>query len=603
MHVPGTRLTSLERWGMRAAHDFQPESCAFVREAGYSAVFVNGGSGIGPDMITPESLVETRTLPDLMPLTARAYQREMRRRCGLLGEAGLTPWLCVWGVSGPDQSSGSESAESNRFFDRRSKLEMTAMLDRRPDLFGRRHPRALNWRGSRPLCLSHPDVPVFYRELYRRLPEEYPEIGGVFFFPGDAIEPECCDATCERCERSGLSAWDRMLAHVNAIYHATQEARPGLPFYFGVWNQPDNSQGRANIQRVVNTLDPGIGIAMSLNDNARRRRKSGDMVFNQPWSIFAEPGDLFLWMHALARAQGRPIMVMGEISQSEVWDPVCHNMPTPVKTLAWLRRTAALDGVAALVDFWGNRSPFLPHANHAVMREWLTAPTDTEEALLMRAAARHYGVGKSSTEARVALSVWRAWDAAVDDWALCVWAQRFSYAIGRDAARGKLYFPLIPPFFEGYNWGLGQLLQHPCGPRAFLEFQEADRSCWLGVAQDFERLARLLAPISPEGARLAEREAAMITLAAELIVSIGRTAAAVAAWRARDVAGLRALIQAEIEGRERQLEISGRLGLGAGVNPILVSEDIQNMRLFLSHETFPDVPDERFHLTPCPYSV
>ena len=85
------RITSLERWGMRAAHDFQPEACAYARQAGYTGVLVNGGSGIGPDMMTPESLLETRTFPDLMPLTAQAHGREMRRRCALLRAANLEP--------------------------------------------------------------------------------------------------------------------------------------------------------------------------------------------------------------------------------------------------------------------------------------------------------------------------------------------------------------------------------------------------------------------------------------------------------------------------------------------------------------------------------
>ncbi|MFW5799153.1 MAG: hypothetical protein ACOCXX_05790, partial [Planctomycetota bacterium] len=53
------RITSLERWGMRGAHDFQPDACRYAAEAGYTGVLVNGGSGFGPDMMTPESLVQT----------------------------------------------------------------------------------------------------------------------------------------------------------------------------------------------------------------------------------------------------------------------------------------------------------------------------------------------------------------------------------------------------------------------------------------------------------------------------------------------------------------------------------------------------------------
>ena len=179
------RITSLERWGMRASIDFQAESVAYVREAGYTGVLVNGGSGIGPDMLTPESLVVSAVIPDLMPLTAQGSRREMRRRFQLLGEAGVEPWLCVWGVPGPDESADSLAAESNRFFDRRSKLEMTAKLRRTAEIFGHRSPQATSWRGNRPLCVSHPLVREFYRELYTRLPLEYPEMEGIFYFPGD----------------------------------------------------------------------------------------------------------------------------------------------------------------------------------------------------------------------------------------------------------------------------------------------------------------------------------------------------------------------------------------------------------------------------------
>jgi hypothetical protein len=99
------------------------------------------------------------------------------------------------------------------------------------------------------------------------------------------------------------------------------------------------------------------------------------------------------------------------------------------------------------------------------------------------------------------------------------------------------------------------------------------------------------------------RESQNIELAGELIASEGRTILALDAYRARDAAVLRSTIAGEIDARERQLEISGRLGWGGGVNPILVSEDIQNMRLFLSSDDFPNTDDELFHFTATPYSV
>jgi hypothetical protein len=102
---------------------------------------------------------------------------------------------------------------------------------------------------------------------------------------------------------------------------------------------------------------------------------------------------------------------------------------------------------------------------------------------------------------------------------------------------------------------------------------------------------------------LARREARNIELAGELIASEGRTLLAVQAYHDQDWPLLRETIAEEIDARERQLEISGRLGWGGGVNPILVSEDIQNMRLYLSSDDFPNTPDDSFHFTATPYSI
>jgi hypothetical protein len=595
-----TRVTSLERYGMRGAQDFQPESLQFIRDAGYTGVFVNGGSGIGPDMMPPESLIESRVLPDLMPLTVRGNRREMERRSRLIREAALNSWLCVWGVPGPDESGHSLAAESNRFYDRRSKLEMSAKLHRTPDLFGQRNQEALSWRGSRPLCVSHPLVQEFYRDLYTRLPLEYPEIEGVFFFPGDA-GPELCSECCPRCRSTGLDPWGVMIRHVNDIYGALRSARPGFKFFFTFWDMPET------IHRCLNELDPGIGICMSQSDYVVQTRKSGRMFFNQPWSNVAEPGGLFLETAAQAFAQGRPVMSLGEISQSEVWDPVCHNVPLPVKTLQLLKSADEIPGVNAICDFWGNRAPFLPHANHAAMRAYFQNQNAAPEELLRRAAMDHYLLCEHQPElTEQALDCWKSFDQVVDDWALTGWGQRFSFAIGRDAARGRLYKALVPPCLKNLHeeWGVSQLLNNGISATDFAKWQQEDCDAFLAVAGKFERLAGALKSAGGGSAsRWALRESQNIELAGELIASEGRTILALDAYRARDAAVLRSTIAGEIDARERQLEISGRLGWGGGVNPILVSEDIQNMRLFLSSDDFPNTDDELFHFTATPYSV
>ena len=597
------RITSLERWGLRVHADFQPEGIARIRDAGFTGVLINGGSGIGPDMIPMESLVESPVIPDLMPLTLKGNQREMARRSALLEEAGLSSWLCLWGVPGPDQSGDAQHAESNRFFDRRSKLEMNAKLARTPELFGHRNPRSLSWRGNRPLCVSHPTVREYYRDLMPRLLNAYESLEGIFFFPGDHDPEICHEAFCPRCKDSGLDNNGLLIRYVNELFESAISVKPDFKFYFTIWNQ-DKPESVATIQRFMEELHPGIGICMSISDNCRQQRKSGPMVFNQPWVNFVEPGERFLATTAKAQQQDRPVMVLGEISQAEVWDPVCHNLPNPHKVLDLLCNSEQVPGADAICDFWGHRGPFYSHANHAVMRAYYEDPTAKPEELLRRAAAAHYEILETYLDA--ALDCWQRFDAAVDDWALNIWGQRFSYAIGRDAARGFLYRALIPANLRPLSdcWSMNVIRSQGIDPGDLGRYQEKDCAEFLQVAGVFNDFAASLEEAGlSDGAGLARREARNIELAGELLTSVGRTFTAAEAFDRGDDAALRAIIEAEIEGRIRQQEISGRIGWGAGVNPLLVDEDIQNMRLYISRDDFPHTADDIFHFTATPYSA
>jgi hypothetical protein len=441
------RITSLERWGQRSESDFQPAGLRAVRAGGFTGVFVNGGSGIGPDLLAPEALALTTAIPDLMPLTAQAAMRQVERRMATLAEADLDAWLTVWGASGPDQSADSACAPSNRFFDRRTKLEMTACLARHPDLFGHRHPQGLSWRGSRPLCISHPQVQAFYRELFQGLARRYPRLKGIFFFPGDA-DPEVCDRTCPRCAATGRGPWGNLVDHVNRVHAAIREVRADLPLYFAIWNQ-DHPGGRDNITNFLDHLTPGIGVTMSISDQYAEARRGWTMTFNQPWSIMPKVGELFRWTAERCRRDGRPLMVFGELCQSEVWDPACHNLPVPGLVIDLLRNADGIPGVDAVHDFWGHRAPFLPHANLAAMAAYTAAPAADRDTLLRRAAAMHYQLSDGD-EALVdlALAAWREVEDAIAEQAVAGWQQRFSFAIGRDGARGRFYRALIPATFD-----------------------------------------------------------------------------------------------------------------------------------------------------------
>ena len=124
------------------------------------------------------------------------------------------------------------------------------------------------------------------------------------------------------------------------------------------------------------------------------------------------------------------------------------------------------------------------------------------------------------------------------------------------------------------------------------------------AADIFTRLAASLRECGNlRAAVIADRESANIALAGELIASIGRTVAAHDAFSCAAWSELRTLVTEEIDARERTLEISGRIGFGGGVNTVLVDEDIQNMRYFISHPAYPIVPDDQFHFTSTPYTV
>lgn len=600
------RITSLEQWGMRRHADFQADSVAAVAEAGFTGVLVNGGSGIGPDMLTPESLAVSPVIPDLAPLTARRNQRELNRRLDLLKNGGLAPWLCAWGVPGPDQSAGYVAAESNRFFDRRGRFETHAKLARTPEIFGRRDPKALSWRGSRPLCVSHPLVHEFYADLYERLLGNHPELKGVFFFPGDADPELCHEAFCPRCRATGLGAWGVMIKHVNNVFAACRRVKPDFKFYFTIWNQ-DRPDGAATIKRILDELDPGIGVCMSMTDNHEDPRKAGSMIFNQPWVNFVKPGNAFLKTVETANASDRPIMVLGEISQAEVWDPVCHNMPNPRKVVELLDNAAKLDGVDAVCDFWGHRPPFASHANLRAMRARLDDPESSVDKILRKAAIAHYDLPPNAANlADSALAIWDRFDRAVDNWALVMWGQRLSYAIGRDGARGFFYQSLVPPNLRRLiDMGrLKGLTRKGIDVDALAVYLEEDRDAFLKVTAEFDALAEQLRDSGlTTGSELAGSEARNVQLAGELIASVGRTFAAANAFQNDDSEKLRRIIETEIDARDRQLEITGRIGRGAGVNPILVEEDVQNMCLYLSRDDFPNTPDDCFQFTPTPYSM
>ena len=183
-------------------------------------------------------------------------------------------------------------------------------------------------------------------------------------------------------------------------------------------------------------------------------------------------------------------------------------------------------------------------------------------------------------------------------------AQRFSFAIGRDRARGHLYKALVPPNLRAAQkeWAVRTLRRAVADRQAYYALAGDDARRFDEAAEKFRSFSRRLAPLSAAGAANAEREALNISLAGELYASQGRFLEALELWEKKDAPRLRKTIELELAARVRQLELSSRLGPRVGVNAPLVEEDIQNMRLYLALDSFPEADGSLFDFTVSPYA-
>lgn len=593
------RITSLERFGYRTCGEFTEEAVRKTRDAGFNAVFINGGSGFGPDSFFVESMLKTEVLPDLLPYTAEYVSAEMHRRIALLKKYDLKPYLCVWDTLGTQCSDFIQC----QYLERRTKLELRAKQRRDPELFGKMN----SWRTGEPLCISHPTVQAFYHELFSRLPLEYPELSGIYYFPGDFALGICTDE-CERCKSTGLTQQERMLAHINRLRAAlnTTEQGKSVAFYYGFWNM--NQPGAAPpvppgiIDFALERLSPDIGAALAINDNCDVTRQGCPMTYIQPWGTFTERGPFFLHAAELCRKQHRRLMAFSEITQSEQYDPVCVNMPFALKTLNLYRNLAKTPEADAVIDFWGSRPPYYPDACHAVQKCFLAHPDADDDEILRRAAALHYGITENDVHLiDQALSAWKAFDAVIENESLCGWSSRFSYAIGRCGARGTFFRPLIPPFLRNFlhSWGAQQILLFGTTPEVCFAKRQEDAESYRKCSEIFRDLSRCLSEANCHiGAENAGREADHMALYGMLCISAGRFLFSAKLFEDKRFDELRSEIEKEILHRRKIMELSYGLQPFSGVDTALVEEDVMNMALYLSDDSFPDAPDDIFSLTP-----
>jgi len=594
------RLTSWEKWGFRTSTTYTAEGLRHLKGGGFNAILVGGGSGMGPDSISPEMFVRSDTIPDLMPESRKLNEKTMRERVDLTRAVDLECWLMIWGILGPDESRGTAYAQNCQTLDRRIKLEMRGLLAREPDLFGHRDPSGCSWRGSRPLCLSQPKVQAYYRELYANLIDDWPELSGLVFFPGDH-NPECCDEHCPRCSTAPGGPWEVYVRFLNDVIETVLAKRPDLPVFAIVWN-PEISVRDWIIQKA----HPQCGVMFPYPDLVDQERRTGRLRTAQPWMSIDTMGELTAENAEMARQAERPMMALHEFCQSEVYDPV-HMFPLPGKAVTVLKKLAH-DGFCGVMDFWGDYPPITRNANMMALNAYLQAPDDSRGQLLQRVADDVLERNLDHEHVREALlGLWQKIEDTVDGQAYFTWFQRMNAGIGRQGARGHMYLPLIPPFLhldlrprDNYFqthiriWIDGKL------GAVHGQAQLEDQQSFNALAEESDAISRQCVDAAlPAGAAFLSEQAVNLRLYGTLLASLGRSVWALEAYANKDAATLKQCIQDEIQERSEQIRLTAKLGYG--IDRDLVEEDIQLMLQYLSAPDFPDTPPDVFTFTLAPF--
>lgn len=608
------RVTSLERWGHREQTPYTLDQLKKIKASSYNAIFVNGGSGMGPDAISPEMFIKSDVIPDLMPQAISENEIIVRQRIEMTTKSQLENWLMWWGIPGPDQSHGTANSVNTNYLDKHLKYEMQDLLKKEPELFGYRNPQSCNWRGSRPLCLSNDKVKKYYKDITKHLCTDFSQISGIVFFPGDH-NLDMCDDSCKRCSKY-YSKWQVYVEHLNDISEIIGSYQPEMKLYVILWH-PTN---QAN-HWIFENLSSRFGVIITLNDIVYQSRRPHieepflsspveviegasprkEMIFNQPWMNISQIGEIANNNFQLAKKFGRDVLALHEFSQSEVYDPVI-NFSLPGKTIEALKNLNNI-GFSGFMDFWGNYGPVEYHCNHLAMKCFFKEPEKGVDELLLDTAREITGIENCKCDFNDQLvNIWKQIENAVDNQAYFSWFQRLNPAIGRIGARGHFYKPFIPGFLCLDNRDASLFVQ--C-TKSWLEADLLDR---FARSQDddvlrFAELSRMSELLSKDfrennNQRAFEfmfRQSLSLKLYGSLLGSMSRMLLAINSYYKRDLEQLRKCIFDEIDSRLEHISITKKIGYGINID--IVEEDIKLMCQFVDSKDFPDTPVDSFKIT------
>ncbi|HIJ73670.1 MAG TPA: hypothetical protein HPP83_06155 [Candidatus Hydrogenedentes bacterium] len=238
------------------------------------------------------------------------------------------------------------------------------------------------------VCLGHPRVEEYYRELMRGLLTDFPEVALIQLFTLDSNAEFCSPEACPR--HQGVSKIEQRDRLIRLILEEGRKVQPDFRVLTTTWgwqNHPEFLERQAALPAGSGLFSTPDGEAWSFD------RKLTDYLVRQR-DLCRDRGQMFL---------GYDIFLWGD---DVLFPPYERIYDFPFGIAAKLRRWAHVraDGV---FDQWGTE-PDLLACNSMALRAFLFDPFQEPEPVLERIAERQFG----AAAAPHVLDAWRAIEAA-----------------------------------------------------------------------------------------------------------------------------------------------------------------------------------------------
>jgi hypothetical protein len=416
----------------------EERSYRHLRDLGYDAVIFGFLEQWDEDLAFLEYYGRSEAIPGLIPASFRDKNRvELRRRLDLTGALGLSVFMSIGSPLGP---------KSKMYLDNRDPMQSGGSY---PGGFCN-DPRAAfgDYLGpDEELCVGHPEVRRYFRELIADIVASFPEIRGFMIFGGDFYSTMCRSGACPRC--GDTPPWRRFAAWVEELTAAARAVRRGVEMHVINW------PWWGETFEILEVIDPSIGFVLSSSwgfrfgengsrypsltptwwfysghaglaplDPGERPRSLSEL--DQPWGTVAPAGAKTLRFIERARQRGNPVMVLDELTTSEALMPFF--LPNPGTTLEKLRLWQGLD-LYGVIDWWGlhrqEAEGWHSDVNRQVVGAFRKHSHADDRALLADVASELYG----SQAVDPAMAAWDDLKRALDGWAIFSWHQRMNWPV------------------------------------------------------------------------------------------------------------------------------------------------------------------------------